>query len=43
MFDLVDDTGQIVGYLWIGRDNSDDASSWWVWDVVVEPDMKPQV
>jgi hypothetical protein len=43
VFDLVDDTGQIVGYLWIGRDNSDDDSSWWVWDVVVEPDMKPQV
>ena len=43
VFDLVDDTGQIVGYLWIGRDNSDDDSSWWVWDGVVEPDMKPQV
>lgn len=42
VFDLVNDTGQIVGYLWIGRDNSDDASSWWVWDVVVEPEHRGQ-
>lgn len=40
VFDLVNDTGQIVGYLWIGRDNSDDASSWWVWDVVVDPEHR---
>ncbi len=40
VFDLVDDIGQIVGYLWIGRDNSDDASSWWVWDVVIEPEHR---
>ena len=42
VFDLVNDTGQIVGYLWIGRDNSDDASSWWVWDVLVDPEHRGQ-
>lgn len=36
MFDLVHDTDGIVGYLWIGRDQSGDPSSWWIWDVVVE-------
>lgn len=37
MFDLVHETKGTVGYLWIGSDTSDDASAWWVWDVVVEP------
>ncbi|MDV8021168.1 GNAT family N-acetyltransferase [Rhodococcus sp. IEGM 1330] len=40
VFDLVNDTDHIVGYLWIGRDNSDDDTSWWVWDVVVEPEHR---
>ncbi|WP_110238990.1 GNAT family N-acetyltransferase [Nocardioides gilvus] len=42
VFDLVDDTDDIVGYLWIGRDNSGDGTSWWVWDVVVEPERRGQ-
>jgi ribosomal protein S18 acetylase RimI-like enzyme len=42
VFDLVNDTGQIVGYLWVGRDNSDDAGSSWVWDVVVDPEHRGQ-
>jgi GNAT superfamily N-acetyltransferase len=37
VFDLVDDTGEAVGYLWVGRDASSDITSWWVWDVVVDP------
>lgn len=36
VFDVVDDTGAIVGYLWVGRDSSEDSHSWWVWDVVVD-------
>jgi ribosomal protein S18 acetylase RimI-like enzyme len=42
VFDLVNDTDDIVGYLWIGRDNSGDATSWCVWDVVVEPQHRGQ-
>ncbi|GMA36426.1 hypothetical protein GCM10025876_26300 [Demequina litorisediminis] len=34
------DDGETVGYLWIGRDNSGDPSSWWVWDVLVEPEHR---
>ena len=40
VFDLVHDTAGAVGYLWIGRDNSGDDTSWWVWDVVVEPEYR---
>ncbi len=40
VLDLVDESGNAVGYLWVGRDNSDDASSWWVWDVVVYPEHR---
>lgn len=42
VFDLVNDTDDIVGYLWIGRDNSGDDTSWWVWDVLVEPERRGQ-
>lgn len=40
VFDLVNDTDDIVGYLWIGHDSSGDDTSWWVWDVVVEPEHR---
>lgn len=40
VFDLVHEVDGTVGYLWIGRDNSGDATSWWVWDVVVEPEHR---
>jgi ribosomal protein S18 acetylase RimI-like enzyme len=40
VFDLVHEDDGIVGYLWIGRDNSGDGASWWVWDVVVEPEHR---
>ena len=40
VFDLVDDTDDVVGYLWIGRDNSGDNTSWWVWDVLVESEHR---
>jgi len=42
VFDLVNDTDDIVGHLWIGRDNSGDDTSWWVWDVVVDPEHRGQ-
>lgn len=35
VFDLIDDAGEGVGYLWIGPDTSDDAAAWWVWDIEV--------
>lgn len=40
VFDLVHDTDGTVGYLWIGRDRSGDYTSWWVWDMVVEPECR---
>lgn len=40
VFDLVDDTDDVVGYLWIGHDNSGDNTSWWVWDVLVESEHR---
>lgn len=44
VFDVVDiddnDAGVRVGYLWVGRDNSDDERSWWVWDIVIEPEFR---
>ncbi|WP_110588969.1 GNAT family N-acetyltransferase [Microbacterium suaedae] len=40
VFDLTDDSGDAVGYLWLGHDNSGDPTSWWVWDVVVEPEHR---
>jgi len=35
VFDVVDDGGNAVGYLWIGPDTSDDPTSWWVWDIEI--------
>lgn len=40
VFDLVDDTECVVGYLWIGRDNLGDRTSWWVWDLLVESEHR---
>jgi ribosomal protein S18 acetylase RimI-like enzyme len=40
VFDVVDDSGDTVGYLWIGPDTSGDEGSWWIWDVLVEPDQR---
>jgi len=40
VFHLTHDTDGTVGYLWIGRDSSGDPASWWVWDVVVEPEHR---
>jgi len=30
----------VVGYLWVGRDQSEDPTAWWVWDIVVEPEHR---
>ncbi|MFF2144408.1 GNAT family N-acetyltransferase [Kitasatospora sp. NPDC058190] len=40
VFDVVDDAGVAVGYLWIGPDMSDDAGAWWVWDIVIDADKR---
>ncbi|MFE6049226.1 GNAT family N-acetyltransferase [Kitasatospora sp. NPDC056446] len=40
VFDVVDDAGEAVGYLWIGPDTSDDAGAWWVWDIVIDTDKR---
>ena len=36
VFDVLDDAGQIVGYLWIGPDTSEDPAAWWVWDIEID-------
>ncbi|WP_454859002.1 N-acetyltransferase family protein [Promicromonospora soli] len=40
IFDVVDDAGETVGYLWIGPDTSDDAGSWWIWDIEIDADKR---
>ncbi len=40
VFDVVDDAGATVGYLWIGPHGSDDAGAWWVWDIVIDADKR---
>lgn len=40
VFDVIDDAGVRVGYVWVGRDTSGDPKSWWVWDIVVEPEFR---
>lgn len=40
VFDVVDETGAIVGYLWVGTDSSEDSHSWWVWDIVVDEEHR---
>jgi ribosomal protein S18 acetylase RimI-like enzyme len=36
VFDVLDEAGEAVGYLWIGTDTSDDASAWWVWNIEID-------
>jgi ribosomal protein S18 acetylase RimI-like enzyme len=40
VFDLIHNEDGTVGYLWIGRDSSGNHTSWWVWDLVVEPEYR---
>ncbi|TQL47073.1 GNAT family acetyltransferase [Homoserinimonas aerilata] len=40
VFDVVDDAGAVVGYLWVGRDTSGDSRSWWIWDIVIDPEQR---
>lgn len=40
VFDVVDDAGETVGYLWIGPDTSDDAGAWWIWDIAIDADKQ---
>lgn len=40
VFDIVDPAGASVGYAWVGRDRSEDPSSWWVWDISIDPECR---
>lgn len=40
VFDVLDDSGSPVGYLWIGPDSSDDPGAWWVWDITIDADNR---
>jgi len=40
VFDVVDDAGTTVGYLWIGPDTSDDDGAWWIWDIVIDAEKR---
>jgi GNAT superfamily N-acetyltransferase len=40
VFDIVDELGRFVGYLWVGLDTSGDDASWWVWDVLVDDEYR---
>ncbi|WSP38375.1 GNAT family N-acetyltransferase [Streptomyces sp. NBC_01244] len=40
VFDVVDDAGVAVGYLWIGPDRSEDAGAWWIWDILIDADKR---
>lgn len=40
VFNLIDDAGVGVGYLWVGRDSSDDPTSWWVWDILIDSEYR---
>lgn len=40
VFELLDNRTAVVGYLWVGRDRSDDPTAWWVWDIFVEPQYR---
>lgn len=42
VFYLTDGSGKAVGYLWLGHDSAGDPTSWWVWDVVVDPEHRGQ-
>ncbi|MEH3088279.1 MAG: GNAT family N-acetyltransferase [Microbacterium arborescens] len=37
VFDIVDETDAVAGYVWLGTDTSPDPTSWWVWDIAVDP------
>ncbi|MEV4250922.1 GNAT family N-acetyltransferase [Streptosporangium canum] len=40
VFDVVDDAGATIGYLWIGPDASGDAGAWWIWDIEIDADKR---
>ena len=40
VFDIVDGSGAVVGYLWVGPDKSGDEGSWWIWDVLVDAEHR---
>jgi ribosomal protein S18 acetylase RimI-like enzyme len=40
VFHVVADSGDTVGYLWIGPDLSADPNAWWVWDIVIDADQR---
>ncbi len=40
VFDVLDDEGERVGFLWIGPDTSADPDAWWVWNIQIDADKR---
>ena len=40
VFDVLNEAGERVGYLWIGPDTSEDPGKWWVWDIEIDGDKR---
>jgi ribosomal protein S18 acetylase RimI-like enzyme len=40
VFEVLDEAGLTIGYLWIGPDTSGNADSWWVWDIVIDAEKR---
>ena len=40
VFDVIDEAGDAVGFLWIGTDTSDDPAAWWVWNIEIDADKR---
>ncbi|GAA1316535.1 GNAT family N-acetyltransferase [Leucobacter albus] len=37
VFGVLSQADEHVGYVWVGRDSSTDPTSWWVWDITIDP------
>ncbi|KFF60103.1 GNAT family acetyltransferase [Cryobacterium sp. MLB-32] len=42
VFHIMNEAGEVVGYLWIGQDVTTDPGAWWVWDVVINSEQRGQ-
>jgi len=40
VFDVQNDDGVIVGFLWIGPQSEGPPEAWWVWDIAIEEDQR---
>lgn len=37
---LKNETSSVIGYLWVGRDRSEDPTAWWVWDIMIDAEHR---